>query len=119
MRIVLMPWTTECLAVYPWAEWEAFEAQVAALPQFDQDVEDFQRQYMSGAQDLELDKLGRLLIPTRLRAHAHLEREVLWAGMTKRIELWDLARFNSIATPTSATPARTVEIKKKLAGFGL
>lgn len=119
MRIVLMPWTTECIAVYPWAEWIAFEAKVAALPQFDQDVEDFQRQYMSGAHDIELDKLGRVLIPPRLRAHAHLEREVLWAGMTTRIELWDLARFNNIAAPTAASPARTVEIKKKLAGFGL
>jgi MraZ protein len=119
LRIVLMPWTTECLAVYPWAEWEAFEAKVAALPQLDQDVEDFQRKYMSGAHDIELDKLGRILVPPRLRAHAHLEREVLWAGMTTRIELWDLARFNGVTSPASESPAKVVEMKKKLAGLGL
>jgi len=105
--------------VYPWAEWEAFEAKVAALPQMDSEVEDFQRQFMSGAVDVDVDKLGRILVPPRLRVHAHLEREVIWAGMQTRIELWDLARFSGIATPTSASPQRTVEIKKKLAGFGL
>lgn len=119
MRIFMMPWTTDCVAVYPYEEWMAFEAKVAALPQFDQEVEDFQRQFMSGAHEVELDKMGRVLVPPRLRAHAHLEREVLWAGMVTRIELWDLARFNSISTPSSASPSRTVEIKKKLAGFGL
>jgi MraZ protein len=119
MRIVMMPWTTDCIAVYPYEEWLGFEAKVAALPQFDAEVEDFQRQFMSGAVDIDVDKLGRVLVPPRLRSHANLEREVIWAGMTTRIELWDLARFNGIAQPSSASPARTVEIKKKLAGFGL
>src|SRR5262245_25280990 len=93
MRVWIMPWTTDCLAVYPNAEWTAFEAKIAALPQMDPKVEHFQRKYMSGATEIELDKLGRILIPPRQRAHAKLEREAIWVGMGTRIELWDLARF--------------------------
>jgi MraZ protein len=119
LRVVLMPWTAECLALYPWQEWTEFEARVAALPQMDPAVELFERKYMSGAHDIELDKLGRVLIPPRLRAHAKLEREVLWAGMTTRIELWDLERFNGTNSPSSDTPEQIVNMKNRLAGLGL
>ena len=119
LRVVIMPWTTDCLALYPYAEWTAFEAKIAALPQMNEKVEMFQRRYMSGAVDVELDKLGRILIPPRQRTHAKLEREVIWVGMTTRIELWDRARFNSVASPSAESPEERVEMKKTLSEFGL
>jgi MraZ protein len=46
------------------------------------------RLYVASAQEVQLDKLGRILIPPQLRAHAHLEKDLVWAGMVKVIELW-------------------------------
>ena len=119
MRVWIMPWTTDCLAVYPNAEWTAFEAKINALPQMEEYVELFQRKYMSGAMEIELDKLGRILIPPRQRTYAKLEREVLWVGMGTRIELWDLARFNGATAPEVETPEIRVAMKKALAGHGV
>ena len=36
-----------------------------------------------------MDKQGRILIPAVLRSFAHLEREVVLAGVGSRIEIWN------------------------------
>ena len=51
-------------------------------------VKSLLRLYVAGAQEVSLDKLGRVLIPPTLRSHARLEKDVVWAGMVKVIELW-------------------------------
>jgi MraZ protein len=51
-------------------------------------VKTLMRLYVAPAQECPLDRLGRLLVPPSLRAHAGLERDVVWAGMVRVIELW-------------------------------
>jgi MraZ protein len=51
-------------------------------------VKTLMRLYVAPAQECPLDKLGRILIPPVLRNHAGLEKDVVWAGMVKVIELW-------------------------------
>jgi MraZ protein len=51
-------------------------------------VKSLLRLYVAPAQEVAPDKLGRVLIPPSLRTHARLEKEVVWVGMVKVIELW-------------------------------
>ena len=44
---------------------------------------------ISSAVDGELDKQGRVLISSALRAYAGLEKEVVLAGVLDKIEIWD------------------------------
>ena len=53
-----------------------------------EEVKTLMRLYVAPAQECPLDKLGRILIPPALRAHGGLEKDVVWAGMVKVIELW-------------------------------
>ncbi len=78
----------KCLVVYPKAEWEAFEARLAALPQFDPAVVQVKRIYVAGATECPIDRHGRLLVPPMLREYAGLTRDVVFAGMVATIELW-------------------------------
>ena len=48
---------------------------------------------MSGATECPLDGHGRILIPPSLRAHAELDREIVFVGMLKRIEIWSKSRW--------------------------
>lgn len=77
-----------CLHVYPESAWVALEEKLAELPSMDPNVVRFKRLYVSAACECELDKAGRILIPTSLRERAKLLPDVLWAGMGRYLELW-------------------------------
>ncbi len=69
-------------------EWEQLEAALSKRNPMEPGVKTLMRLYVASAQECPLDKLGRVLIPPTLRAHAGLEKDVVWAGMVRIIELW-------------------------------
>lgn len=118
-RLVVTTGLDPCLVAYAMSEWLSFEDRLAALPQFDPDVVTLKRIYVSGAIECELDKVGRLLIPSSLRKHAGLAREALWAGMGTHIELWDKDRFKELRKQVLSDEARRIAISRRLAELGL
>ncbi len=87
-RLILTTALDACLHCYPVREWEALETALARRNPMEPGVKSLLRLYVASAQEVPLDKLGRVLVPPSLRAHAKLERDVVWAGMVKVIELW-------------------------------
>lgn len=87
-RLIVTTALDACLHCYPVREWEQFEAGLARRNPMEPGVKALLRLYVAPAQEVQLDKLGRVLIPPSLRAHAALEKELVWAGMVKVIELW-------------------------------
>lgn len=77
-----------CLFLYPDAEWQRFVEKLQSLPS-NQNTRRMQRQFLSKAMEVALDKQGRILIPSLLREIADLEKEVVFVGMMNRIEVWD------------------------------
>ncbi len=77
------------LFVYPKGEWEAMASKLASLPVSSSSARSFARMMLSGAMELEIDKLGRALLPAYLRDFAGIEGEVTIAGMFNRVEIWD------------------------------
>ena len=88
-RIVLTSSLDPCLVAYTMPEWLGFEEKISKLSQFDRAVQKLRRIYVSGAVECEVDDSGRILVPPTLRDHAHLKKDVLWAGNGKYAELWD------------------------------
>ena len=87
-RLIVTQSLDACLHAYPVREWEALEQALAKRNPMEPGVKQLMRLYVAPAQEVPVDKLGRVLIPPSLRAHAALEKEVVWAGMVKVIELW-------------------------------
>lgn len=83
-----------CLFVYDNQEWEAFEQKLRALPLNRKDNRQFARHFLAGAADVEVDKQGRILIPSNLREFAGLEKDVVLVGVASRIEIWDQDKWN-------------------------
>ena len=83
-----------CLFVFHNDEWQAFEEKLRTLPMANKNARKFSRFFMAGATTCELDKQGRILLPSTLREFADLEKDVVLAGLLNRIEIWSKARWN-------------------------
>lgn len=106
----------DCLWAYPNAEWQKIEERVAALPQFKPEVKALQRVFISAATECPIDKQGRILIPQTLRDYAGITRDLVFVGMTRRIEIWSNERWTKIFE-TSQEDLK--QMSEKLAELGL
>lgn len=77
-----------CLFVYPLEEWNILENKLKSLPLTRKDARAFVRFFFAGATECELDKQGRILIPSNLRCHAKLDKESTIIGVSNRVEIW-------------------------------
>lgn len=82
-----------CLFVYPNEEWQAFEEKLKTLPMANKDARKFVRFFLAGAAQVELDKQGRILLPSNLRSFAGLEKDCALVGVGTRVEIWDKERW--------------------------
>lgn len=92
----------ECLDLYAYEDWLAFEESIVGIASVDPEAQAYARMLISGATECPIDKQGRILVPPHLREHAALQREVTVAGVGPKIELWDKARFEANLTNTHA-----------------
>jgi MraZ protein len=116
-RFVLTPSPFDpCLHLYPMRAWEEFERKVAELPSLARTTAQFRRLYVSAAVECELDAAGRVLVPPQLRAHARLEKEAMWAGMGRMLELWSKTDFEQAlqVTPEDEEALRSAMEQLKL-----
>ena len=78
-----------CLVVYSINEWQKVTKKLESLPSNKIDARGFSRIILSGAVDVNLDKLGRILIPDYLKKYAGLKKEIMVIGLSNKIEIWD------------------------------
>lgn len=84
-----------CLFVYPLQEWEKITAKIGELPLGQADTRSFNRFFLSGATEVEVDSVGRILVPDFLKEFGKLESSVVLAGIHNRIEIWDEKRWET------------------------
>lgn len=105
-----------CLFVYTRSEWAILEEKLKKLPLAKPEARAFVRFFFSGAAELECDKQGRVLLPTNLREHARLDKDVVVIGVSTRIEVWDKVAWDEYNQKVSPTVA---EIAENLADLGI
>jgi MraZ protein len=77
-----------CLLMYPLSRWLVIEEELQSLPTFQPATRRIQRLLIGHATDLELDRQGRILLPTLLQEYAGLDKSIILVGQGKRIEIW-------------------------------
>jgi MraZ protein len=92
--------TAKCLTVYPMAEWEAYTAKIAGLPQAQ--AAKLRRFVFSNASDVSPDSQGRIMLTAGLRSYAGIEKNVVIIGLGSYIEIWAEDAWNAENEETSA-----------------
>jgi MraZ protein len=82
-----------CLVLYPMAVWDEIVAKVLAASEFSEENRLFQRSFLRGSTEIELDAQSRLLLPKSLIAYAQILSEATIVGVGNRMELWNPALY--------------------------
>ena len=105
-----------CLFVYPNSEWQNLEQKLRTLPLTSKDARAFIRFFFAGAAECEVDKQGRILIPSNLREYAALDKDVAIIGVSTRVEIWNRDAWESYNSDANLAHDVIVE---KMAELGI
>ena len=83
-----------CLLLYPLSEWQDVEHKLSQLSNMVDAERRVKRILLGSAMECQLDKNGRILLSSPLRAHAGLNKKLMLVGQLNKFELWDEDLWN-------------------------
>lgn len=114
-KIVITHGLDGCLFLYPQKEWGVISEKLGALGMGQADTRGFNRFMLSGASEVTVDSVGRILIPEHLRSFAKIKSKVVFAGVYNRLEIWD---ENGWETYKSQVVKNADQMAQKLGDIG-
>ncbi len=85
------------LLIFPYQEWFQFEESfLNGKGLTSAQRNSIMRTIVAPAVECSADKLGRVLVPPHLRKNAVLEREILFVGAMKKVEIWSQAEWEKV-----------------------
>ena len=82
-----------CLRAYTLQSWRDFEEKLAQRPSLDPRLRRLMRHYVGNATECPVDGMGRVLLPPALREYAGLQRDAVFVGQVRFIEIWSKERW--------------------------
>jgi MraZ protein len=110
--VVLTQGLERCIWLFPGEQWEELVQKIMERTSlFNENSRMIQRWFIAPAQEVEVDKTGRISIPQSLREFAHMGegKECVIAGVIKRLEIWDSAEYEQYWAPRTDEMAKAVE----------
>jgi MraZ protein len=84
-----------CLFLFPESEWRDLENRFKQIPFTKAEGRKFNRLFFSGASEVDVDRLGRLLIPRTLKEFAQIKQDVVIVGVSTRMEVWSKEQWRA------------------------
>lgn len=109
-RLILTKGTEKCLWLYLPDRWEMVSSQlVDAASVFSLSTQDILRRFVAPAEELIVDKAGRVKISPSLMKSMELKRDCYLLGMGERLEIWDEAIYDRFEEEHSTEIKRSWE----------
>ncbi len=91
------------LSLYKESDFNSLMEEISTYSFQKKNNRDYIRTQMSSTYDLEVDKLGRITIPTALINRYGIGKEVFIIGVVDHIEIWDKAKYLEYEKESDAT----------------
>lgn len=88
-KVVVTRGLDNCLFMYPLPQWKETAKRLQNLSFAKADTRGFNRFMLSGAVEVDIDSVGRILVPEYLKNFARLKTKVVFAGVQDRVEIWN------------------------------
>ena len=88
-KIVITPGLDNCLFVFTMGQWNKISEKLSQSSMLKADSRSFNRFMFGGAVEVEIDSIGRMLIPDFLIERAGLKSRVAVIGVEDRVEIWN------------------------------
>jgi len=85
------------LAIYPLTEFQSLEQKFQKGNGLSvSELNGIRRLILASAVESVSDKQGRVMIPQALRDYAGLEKDIIFVGMQRKIEVWDIRVWEKV-----------------------
>lgn len=118
-NVVIAPGIDSCLFVFTLKGWKEFAERLSkpdSSSVLQADNRNFNRIIFGRATEVEVDSIGRILIPTHLCEHAGITTKVAIIGVLNRVEIWDEKLWSSYRTTVEK---KTDALAEKLGSVGI
>lgn len=88
-RFVINRGFESCLTMYPMDTWNVLAEKMNRLNDFNPKVREFKRLFLNGANVVEVDSAGRLLLPKPLMEYSGIKKDMVFSAQGNKVELWD------------------------------
>jgi MraZ protein len=102
-EIVLSKGFDACIFGYDRESWEKEAGKQLESPVTEQAGRELRRYLFAAAQKADIDKLGRILLPTHLKEYAGIRSEVKVIGAGDHFEIWDTSEWRKYQTREGET----------------
>jgi len=95
-RFVVNRGMEACLVMYQKHDWEIVTEKISQLNQFVIKNREFVRRFNNGATAVELDGVGRLLLPKKLLDYAGIGKDLILFAYADKIEIWSKKAYEAM-----------------------
>ena len=88
-KIVITPGLDGCLFVFTLSQWKNISGRLSESSMLQADNRSFNRYMFGSATEVEVDTIGRILLPEFLVSRASLKNKIAVVGVQDRIEIWN------------------------------
>jgi len=108
-KLIVTKGFENCLIIVSVENWKTLLEGTEHRPFTNKNTRELQRFLLGNATDVELDSKGRFVIPEYLRNFAEIDSEVIFAGISRFVEVWNKKAWEKHQAELSNTVASIAE----------
>jgi len=88
-KLIITKGFENCLIIVSEENWKTLLEGTEGKPFTNKSTRELQRFLLGNATAIELDSKGRFVLPEYLRAFASIDKDIIFAGIQRFVEVWD------------------------------
>ena len=109
-KLVIARWYEKCLVLVSTETWRGLLKRLTGSTDLViEPIRNIDRFIFGSAYELKPDGQGRFILPGSLKEYADIKNEVIFVGLSDRVEIWDKGEWQKLESEVEEKAAKAVE----------